>query len=73
MSFPFYRRRSDTCAVCSIKSLVLSQRKTKSGNLRTMELFVLFFDGEMDSKKVRVVLSLEDMDMSELYNNATYN
>lgn len=56
-----------------LNHLFFHNEKTKSSNLRTMELFVLLFDREIDSKKVRVVLSLEDMDMSELYNNATYN
>src|SRR5699024_7455059 len=38
----------------------------------TVETVVLLFKGEIDSKKVRVELSLGDMDMSELQNDATY-
>lgn len=38
----------------------------------TDETVVLLSKGEVDSKKVRVEFSLEDMDMSEFQNGATY-
>ena len=37
-----------------------------------METVVLLSKGEIDSKKVRVEFSLEDMDMSEFQDGATY-
>ena len=36
------------------------------------ETVVLLSKGNIDSKKIRVECSLEDMDMSELQNDATY-
>ena len=41
-----------------------------SGNIETV---VLLSKGEIDSKKVRVEFSLEDMDMSGFQNDATYS
>ena len=38
----------------------------------TVETVVLLSKGEIDSKKVRVEFSLEDMDMSEFQDGATY-
>ena len=38
----------------------------------TVETVVLLSKGEVDSKKIRVEFSLEDMDMSEFQNGATY-
>lgn len=40
-----------------------------TGNIETV---VLLSKGEIDSKKVRVEFSLEDMDMSGFQNDATY-
>ena len=40
--------------------------------LRTVETVVLLSKGEVDSKKIRVEFSLEDMDMSEFQDGATY-
>ena len=37
-----------------------------------VETVVLLSKGEVDSKKIRVELSLEDMDMSEFQDGATY-
>lgn len=37
-----------------------------------METVVLLSKGEVDSKKIRVEFSLEDMDMSEFQDEATY-
>ena len=37
-----------------------------------METVVLLSKGEVDSKKIRVEFSLEDMDMSEFQDGATY-
>ena len=37
-----------------------------------METGVLLSKGEVDSKKIRVEFSLEDMDMSEFQDGATY-
>lgn len=37
-----------------------------------METVVLLSKGEVDSKKVRVEFSLEDMDMSDFQDSATY-
>lgn len=39
---------------------------------RHVETVVLLSKGEIDSKKVRVEFSLEDMDMSGFQNDATY-
>lgn len=39
----------------------------------TVETVVLLSKGEIDSKKVRVEFSLEDMDMSGFQNDATYS
>ena len=41
-------------------------------NEKTVETVVLLSKGEIDSKKVRVEFSLEDMDMSEFQDGATY-
>ena len=38
----------------------------------SVETVVLLSKGEVDSKKIRVEFSLEDMDMSEFQNGATY-
>ena len=42
---------------------------TVSGHVETV---VLLSKGEVDSKKIRVEFSLEDMDMSEFQDGATY-
>ena len=42
-------------------------------NGNTVETVVLLSKGEVDSKKVRVEFSLEDMDMSGFQNDATYS
>ena len=39
---------------------------------RHVETVVLLSKGEVDSKKIRVEFSLEDMDMSEFQDGATY-
>ena len=41
-------------------------------NEQQVETVVLFSKGEVDSKKIRVEFSLEDMDMSEFQDGATY-
>ena len=41
-------------------------------NETTVETVVLLSKGEVDSKKIRVEFSLEDMDMSEFQDGATY-
>ena len=41
-------------------------------NEKTVETVVLLSKGEVDSKKIRVEFSLEDMDMSEFQDGATY-
>ena len=41
-------------------------------NLIILETVVLLSKGEVDSKKIRVEFSLEDMDMSEFQDGATY-
>ena len=41
-------------------------------NENTVETVVLLSKGEVDSKKIRVEFSLEDMDMSEFQDGATY-
>ena len=41
-------------------------------NESTVETVVLLSNGEVDSKKIRVEFSLEDMDMSEFQDGATY-
>ena len=45
---------------------------TEGGNIITIETVVLLSKGEIDSKKVRVEFSLEDMDMSDFQDKATY-
>lgn len=42
------------------------------GGTRHVETVVLLSKGEVDSKKIRVEFSLEDMDMSEFQDGATY-
>ena len=42
------------------------------GNTTHVETVVLLSKGEVDSKKIRVEFSLEDMDMSEFQDGATY-
>ena len=44
----------------------------RAGSMVTVETVVLLSKGEIDSKKVRVEFSLEDMDMSEFQDGATY-
>ena len=41
-------------------------------SMMTYETVVLLSKGEVDSKKIRVEFSLEDMDMSEFQDGATY-
>ena len=41
-------------------------------NSNTVETVVLLSKGEIDSKKIRVEFSLEDMDMSDFQDKATY-
>ena len=43
-----------------------------SNNRKFVETVVLLSKGEVDSKKIRVEFSLEDMDMSEFQDGATY-
>ena len=45
---------------------------TAEDNTVTVETVVLLSKGEVDSKKIRVEFSLEDMDMSEFQDGATY-
>ena len=45
---------------------------TGSGKQVIYETVVLLSKGEVDSKKIRVEFSLEDMDMSEFQDGATY-
>ena len=51
---------------------VLSNQVDSSPQLIYIETVVLLSKGEIDSKKVRVEFLLEDMDMSEFQNDATY-
>jgi len=57
-SFPEYSENSGKCI-----SITLSTH---------CETVVLLSKGEVDSKKIRVEFSLEDMDMSEFQDGATY-
>ena len=57
-SFPVYSENSGKCI-----SITLSTH---------VETVVLLSKGEVDSKKIRVEFSLEDMDMSEFQDGATY-
>lgn len=52
--------------------LRVEQFDLPSGAFRTVETVVLLSKGEVDSKKIRVEFSLEDMDMSEFQDGATY-
>lgn len=52
---------------------VVQFRPLRNGNIqRIFETVVLLSKGEIDSKKVRVEFSLEDMDMSGFQKGATY-
>ena len=55
-----------------VSSLYISQVKRKSPRTNHVETVVLLSKGEIDSKKVRVEFSLEDMDMSGFQKGATY-
>ena len=48
------------------------ENKTYRRSTPTVETVVLLSKGEVDSKKIRVEFSLEDMDMSEFQDGATY-
>ena len=50
----------------------LNRRETVGAGIRRPETVVLLSKGEVDSKKIRVEFSLEDMDMSEFQDGATY-
>lgn len=55
--------------------LAFGDRETQElcwDNESTVETVVLLSKGEVDSKKIRVEFSLEDMDMSEFQDGATY-
>ena len=61
---------------------LFAQRGYGTGKINTVDMFcqtghvetvVLLSKGEIDSKKVRVEFSLEDMDMSGFQNDATYS
>ena len=54
------------------KNLWISERLSHSHKRDTVETVVLLSKGEVDSKKIRVEFSLEDMDMSEFQDGATY-
>ena len=47
-------------------------RQCSRHHTRHVETVVLLSKGEIDSKKVRVEFSLEDMDMSDFQDKATY-
>ncbi|WP_270840045.1 hypothetical protein [Bifidobacterium adolescentis] len=51
---------------------IASQQRIRIDNKLTVETVVLLSKGEVDSKKIRVEFSLEDMDMSEFQDGATY-
>ena len=59
-----------------MSALFATPAKSKCGEqnlvLSSLETVVLLSKGEIDSKKVRVEFSLEDMDMSEFQDGATY-
>ena len=48
------------------------EARAKRNRRTTSETVVLLSKGEVDSKKIRVEFSLEDMDMSEFQDGATY-
>ena len=53
--------------------ITLGKQARELGFVRdTFETVVLLSKGEVDSKKIRVEFSLEDMDMSEFQDGATY-
>ena len=54
-----------------VKNGTWSDGKSADRNV-TVETVVLLSKGEVDSKKIRVEFSLEDMDMSEFQDGATY-
>lgn len=62
----------------SVKSVDMFGRTAKAADIQMdvsshVETVVLLSKGEIDSKKVRVEFSLEDMDMSGFQNYATYS
>ena len=54
------------------KNLKGLKKENLRDNMTTLETVVLLSKGEIDSKKVRVEFSLEDMDMSGFQKGATY-
>lgn len=62
---------SSWCAPCDSRPRMRAKAKHDWGR-RSTETVVLLSKGEIDSKKVCVEFSLEDMDMSEFQKGATY-
>ena len=62
----------NTSRECRHKGRVPAQRVGTFSCKKIVETVVLLSKGEIDSKKVRVEFSLEDMDMSGFQKGATY-
>ena len=66
------KARTGTISVSGAAHCIGSCRMESWSNSITEETVVLLSKGEIDSKKVRVEFSLEDMDMSDFQDKATY-
>ena len=72
-SCQFFAASSERNATFSLPEYSENSGKCISITLSThVETVVLLSKGEVDSKKIRVEFSLEDMDMSEFQDGATY-
>ena len=61
-----------TAALPTIHAAAVSIWSDITPGTESVETVVLLSKGEVDSKKIRVEFSLEDMDMSEFQDGATY-
>ena len=61
-----------TAALPTIHAAAVSIWNDITPGTESVETVVLLSKGEVDSKKIRVEFSLEDMDMSEFQDGATY-
>ena len=75
--FPRTYKGKNRCVLRQKYALINSRERTLKSDINLeqsshVETVVLLSKGEVDSKKIRVEFSLEDMDMSEFQDGATY-
>ena len=75
--FPRTYKGKNRCALREKHALINSRERPLKSDINLeqsshVETVVLLSKGEVDSKKIRVEFSLEDMDMSEFQDGATY-